>query len=178
MKKLLLVFGYASILWACSKPVETVPEPVVEAKPMPTEFADLKYMDIGKQGISNLATGNVDGWMDGFADNAVYVWSSGDSIVGKPAISAYWKDRRTNVIDTITFTNDVWLPIKVNEPQQSVVARGVWLLGWYQVLTKYKNGKHVGMWIHTDFHFNENDKIDRAIQYIDRAPINAALAKK
>ena len=34
------------------------------------------------------------------------------------------------------------------------------------------------MWIHTDLHFNENDKIDRLIQYLDRAPINAALAKK
>lgn len=178
MKNYLLLFCCASILLACSKPAETVPEPVVEAKPMPTEFADLKYMEIGKQGIANMSSGNVDGWMSAFADNAVYVWSSGDSLVGKQAITDYWKDRRTNVIDSITFMNDVWLPIKVNEPQQRVVTRGVWLLSWYQVLTKYKNGKKLGMWIHTDMHFDNNDKIDRAIQYIDRAPINAALAKK
>jgi hypothetical protein len=116
--------------------------------------------------------------MEAFADNAVYVWSSGDSLNGKKAITDYWKDRRSNVIDSLTFMNDVWLPIKVNEPQQKVVKRGVWLLSWYQVSTKYKNGKKVGMWVHTDMHFNENDKIDRVIQYLDRAPINAALAKK
>ena len=145
---------------------------------MPTEFADLKYIDVGKQGLADLASGNIDGWASQFADDAHYVWSSGDSLVGKAAITDYWKDRRGNVIDSITFTNDVWLPVKVNEPQRSVVARGVWLLGWYQVLTKYKNGKKVGMWIHTDYHFNESDQIDRVILYIDRAPINAALAKK
>lgn len=178
MKNYFLLLCCASILLACSKPAETMQEPIVEAKPMPTEFADLKYMDIGKQGISNLATGNVDAWMEAFTDNAVYIWSSGDSIVGKQAITAYWKDRRSNVIDTISFMNDIWLPIKVNEPQKSVVDPGVWLLSWYQVLTKYKNGKAVGMWIHTDLHFNDSDKIDKVIQYIDRAPINAALAKK
>jgi hypothetical protein len=31
--------------------------------------------------------------------------------------------------------------------------------------------------IHTDMHFNDADKIDRVIQYLDRVPINAALAK-
>jgi len=178
MKKYLALFCCASIFLACSKPAETVTEPIVETKPLPTEFADLKYTEIGKQGIASLSAGDVDGWMSAFADNAVYVWSSGDSLVGKQAITDYWKDRRNNIIDSLTFTNDVWLPIKVNEPQQSVVARGVWLLCWYQVATKYKNGKKIGMWIHTDLHFNESDKIDRAIQYLDRAPINAALAKK
>jgi hypothetical protein len=178
MKKYFLLICCASLFVGCNKPAEQVAEPVVEAKPLPTEFADLKYMEMGKQGIASLASGDVDGWMSSFADNAVYVWSSGDSLVGKQAITEYWKDRRNNVIDSLTFMNDVWLPIQVNEPQRSVVARGVWLLSWYQVVTKYKNGKKIGMWIHTDLHFDNNDKIDRAIQYIDRAPINAALAKK
>jgi hypothetical protein len=32
--------------------------------------------------------------------------------------------------------------------------------------------------VHTDFHYDSADKVDIAVQYIDRAPINAALAKK
>jgi hypothetical protein len=37
--------------------------------------------------------------MDGeFADNAVYYWNSGDSLVGKPAIDKYWRNRRANVL--------------------------------------------------------------------------------
>ena len=31
--------------------------------------------------------------------------------------------------------------------------------------------------IHTVQHFDANDKIDRVVQYLDRVPINAAMAK-
>ena len=133
-------------------------------------------MDVGKKGIAALSAGDVEGWMNGYADNAVYVWNNGDSIAGKAAITAYWKKRRTEAIDSISFTNAIFLPIKVNQPQ-SVEAPGVWLLGWYQVNAKYKTGKRMTQWIHTDMHFDANDKIDRVIQYLDRAPINAAMMK-
>jgi hypothetical protein len=43
---------------------------------------------------------------------------------------------------------------------------------------KYKTGKKLMFWVHTDYHFDANDKIDRAIQYIDMAPIKEAIAKK
>lgn len=142
----------------------------------PAEFADAKYAGIGKAGIAALSSGNVDGWMAGYADNATYVWNNGDSLVGKVAITDYWKKRRTEVIDSISFTNDIWLPLKINKPQ-SVEAPGTWLLSWYQVDAKYKTGKHMRQWIHTDMHFNTDDKIDRVIQYMDRALINAAMAK-
>jgi hypothetical protein len=32
-------------------------------------------------------------------------------------------------------------------------------------------------WIHTDFHFDENDKIDEVNQYLDKAAINEAMKK-
>jgi hypothetical protein len=55
---------------------------------------------------------------------------------------------------------------------------GIWLLSWYQVNVKYKAAaKPIGFWIHTDYHFDANDKIDRAVQYIDMAPIKAAIGK-
>jgi hypothetical protein len=182
MKKLMVGLFISAILIACNneKPAEqkeeSAPAPVTETKMQPSEFADPKYMEIGKNGLAALSKGDVAGWMNSFAENAVYMWNSLDSLVGKPAISDYWTKRRTDIIDSINFTNMIFLPIKVNQPQ-SIEAPGVWLLGWYTVSSKYKTGKRMTQLIHTDMHFNANDQIDRVIQYIDRVPINAALKK-
>ena len=145
------------------------------AKAQPAEFADPKYMEVGKQMLAQFESGNITEWLNGYADNAVYAWSSGDSLVGKAAIEKYWKDRRGGVIDSIDFSNDIWIPIKVNTPQRGPDEPGVWLLSWYQVNVKYKTGKRLMFWVHTDHHFDANDKIDRSIQYIDMAPIKEAI---
>lgn len=170
----------STFLFACNTP-ETADNNAAatqpEAKQQPTEFADTKYSDIGKRGIAALASGDVDGWMADFADNTKYYWNGGDSLIGKAAITEYWKKRRGEVIDSMHFMNDIWLPLKVNMPQQQVQTAGVWLLSWYQVMAKYKTGKTMGQWIHTDMHFDANDKIDQVVQYIDRAPIMAATTK-
>lgn len=188
MKKLLSLAAGCCILLACnnqpaaeSSKSETPAAAAADAPattPRDVDFADAKYMDIGKAALAAMSKGDVAGWLSGYADNAVYIWSAGDSLSGLPAISKYWTDRRSKVIDSITFSNDIWLAIKVNKPQRGPDMPGVWLMGWYQFLSKYKNGQKAGGWIHMDLHFNDAGKIDRAIQYIDRAPINAALAKK
>jgi hypothetical protein len=184
MQRLLQLVFISSLFFACtnSKPADTAATTsdsavaAAPAKPQPAEFADPKYVDIGKKGLASLSSGDVDGWMASFADNAVYLWNNGDSLSGKAAIAAYWKHRRTNVIDSIRFSDEIWLPIKVNQPQ-SIEQPGVWLLGWYRVSSKYKTGKSMSQFIHSDMHFDANDKIDRVIQYLDRAPINAATKK-
>jgi hypothetical protein len=145
--------------------------------PPQAEFADQKYVDLGKKANALFEKGDMDAWLDQFSDSAVYRWSGGDSLIGKAAIVKYWKDRRANVIDSIHFENDIWLPIKVNQPQKGPDVAGIWLLGWEQPFVKYKNGKKITFWIHTDSHYDKNDKVDILIQYIDRAPINAALKK-
>jgi hypothetical protein len=185
MKKFLIIASGLLILLACNNEQKNSSDTKMasdasdsSAKKQQAEFADSKYADMGKASLAKFETGDVDGWLSDFADNAVYSWSSGDSIVGKKAITDYWKDRRMNVIDSIKFSNDIWLPIKVNTPQRGPDVPGVWLLSWYQVNVKYKSAKSLSFWVHTDFHFDSNDKIDRAVQYIDRAPINAAVGKK
>lgn len=174
-----VVLGLLFIVACNNEPAPTT-EPAAEttpATPAPAEFADAKYAAIGKQGVADLAAGNVDGWMNSFADNAVYVWNSGDSLAGKPAITDYWKKRRGEAIESMSFSNEIYLPVKVNQPQ-SVEQSGIWVLCWYQVTAKYKaTGKSMSQWIHTDLHFDANDKIDRVIQYVDRVPINAASTK-
>ena len=133
---------------------------------------------MGKTSLTALANGDIDGWGASLADNVVYIWSSGDSLVGKQAVINYWKDRRGNVIDSLSFVNDIWLPIKVNTSQKGPDIPGVWLCSWYQSQVKYKNGKKLFVGIHTVSHYDANDKVDRVVQYLDRAPINAALGVK
>jgi hypothetical protein len=187
MKKVFFfVLGCLFLLACNNKPAETTAAKTdssattaSETKTPPqSEFADPKYTEIGKKMLEQMSSGNMDGWNENFADNAVYRWSSGDSLAGKEAIAKYWTERRTKVIDSISFTNDIWLPVKVNTPQKGPDTKGVWLLSWYLVNAKYKNGNKVGFFVHTDFHFNDADKVDQAIQYIDRVPINKALGIK
>ena len=181
MKKAALALILSGILLACnnSKTGEqtTMVKDASDAKPQPAEFADAKYMDMGKQMMQKFESGDIDSWVNMFADKALYCWSSGVSLAGQKAIADYWKNRRTNVIDSIHFTNDIWLPIKINQPQKGPDAPGNWLLSWYQVNSKYKSGKKLQFWVHTDYHFDASDKIDQAIQYIDMAPIKAATMK-
>ncbi len=143
----------------------------------PAEFADPKYSEIVRAGLDALSKGDIAAWMDTYADNAVYVWNNGDSLAGKAAISEYWTNRRTNDIESLTFENEILLPVKVNT-SQSVEAPGIWVLAWYQTTAKYKlSGKSMTQWIHSDSHFDANGKIDRSISYLDREMINAAMKK-
>ncbi len=186
MRRMLTLAAGCCILFACNnnKPADSTAAATADTtaaakdtKPRATEFADAKYTDMGKKNLAQLSSGDVDGWMGSFADNARFLWSSGDSLVGKAAIANYWKERRIKIIDSITFDNDIWLPIKINEPQKGPDRAGIWLLSWYQVHVKYKNGKKLVFWIHADNHFDSTDKIDQVVQYIDKAPINKALGK-
>lgn len=164
------------VITACNNEAkqEASTEPAAtETKPAPAEFADAKYAQIGKDFLANMSSGNMDSWANSMVDNVVWLWNNGDSIAGKQAVVAYWKDRRTNAIDSISFSNDIWLPVKVNTPQKNEQP-GVWLLGWYQISAKYKTGKSMSQWSHIDYHFDANEKVDRVIQYLDRVPINAA----
>jgi hypothetical protein len=179
MKKLMVGLFISASIIACNndKPAEqkeeTAAVPVTETKTLPAEFADPKYTEMGKNALAALSKGDIAGWMNGYAENAVYQFNSGDSIVGKTAITNYWTKRRTEVIDSISFSNMIFLPLKVNQPQ-SIEQPGIWLLGWYRVSAKYKSGNSMSQLLHTDIHFNSSDQIDRVIMYIDRVPINAA----
>lgn len=184
MKKLLSWVAGCCILLSCNnnKPAETntgnSKDTLSTAGPGGTkqaDFADARYVEMGKKTLGLFAAGDIDGWMNAYADTAMFRWSSGDSLAGKAAITSFWKERRTKVIDSIQTSNDIWIPIKVNTPQQGPDIPGVWLLNWHQVNVKYKNGKRLMFWVHIDMHYNSDDKIDQIIQYIDRAPINKAL---
>ena len=185
MKKAFFLGLCSLALFSCAyqspdaEKTETTVSAVAEtaAAPQPAEFADPKYGDISKKGLANLSSGDIDAWMSTFADNAVWQFNNGDSLTGKAAISDYWKKRRTETIDSISFSNEIYLPLKVNNPQ-SIEQPGIWVLSWYSTNAKYKTGKRMSQLIHAAMHFDASDKIDRVIMYLDRVPINAAMSKK
>ena len=188
MKRFFILAACSMLLFACSNDKtdesKTTNDSTMNAntdkdkKMQPSEFADPKYAEWGKKMADQLSSGDIDGWLSNYADNAKFRWSSGDSLDGKAAIANYWKNRRMNVIDSISFSNYIWLPLKVNTPQTAFDAAGVWLISWYQTSVRYKSGKKLVFWVHIDHHYDANDKIDQTIQYIDMAPINAAIGKK
>jgi hypothetical protein len=183
MKNVFYALVGSAVLFSCAQPKQeqqAEATPVVEAKPQPVDLADQKYVAMGKDATAGLASGDIAAWMKDFGDNARFYWSGGDSVIGKKAITDYWTDRRGKVIDKLVFSSGIWLPVKVNDPKYlgGNATPGTWLLSWYDIEATYKNGAAVKFRAHTDMHFDANDKIDIALMYFDRAPINAALAKK
>jgi ketosteroid isomerase-like protein len=189
MKKILSLLIIPVLLYGCSnaadeqkKKDEAAAMPAeaakpADAKPMAAaEIGDPKYIAIGKAGLEAMHNHDVNSFTDKYADNVVYIWNNGDSLVGKAAVVKYWNDRFATVLDSLSFSNQIWLPVKVNQPQ-SIEAPGTWLMTWYMVSAKYKNGKSMHQWIHNTMHFNADDKVDRVLQFRDQAPIMAAMKK-
>lgn len=177
MKKLLPLVGAVCILVACNQPKQETDATTAPAKPAATEF-DTTNLKSCKQALMALASGDVDAFTGNLADNAVYAWNAGDSVAGKAAIVTYWKERRGNVIDKLDILQDIWLGIKVNESLQKGVQPGAYVFGWAKITASYKGGKSMTQWIHNVYHFNASGKIDRVNQFLDRAPIAAAMPAK
>jgi PBP1b-binding outer membrane lipoprotein LpoB len=108
MKQFFAIVIFAVLLFSCKNQSSTdATEAAKTATPQPAEFADAKYVEIGKNGLANMASKDIATWMNSFADNAVYVWNNGDSLAGKAAISDYWTKRMAEAITEISFTNDI-----------------------------------------------------------------------
>ena len=139
-----------------------------------TEILDLSAADPITKSLAAFAKGDLDGMTADYDDNVRYTWSSGDSAIGKKAVKDYYAGR-WKLIESISFSNDIKLPLQVNESQQPKAAPpGKWVLYWVQTNVKYKNGKTLNFWQHSVNHFNDAGKIDFVGQYIDRYPIMEA----
>ncbi len=172
MEKLIVIILMAGLIGSCSKRKDDFS--AIETKmPMPMEFSGTQFRDKAKEGLMSLSNKDFDGFIKDFSENAVYRFSYGDSIAGKEAIFNYWKERMTNVVDKLEVSNDVWLPIRVNQSDKA--RKGEWVLCWFKVNATYKTGKSMTQWVHTLYHFDESGKIDQVIQFLDRAPIERAL---
>lgn len=175
MRNLIIALLGCALLWACNQPKS---EEHASVTKQPMEIGDSKYIDISKQMLRDICEGNVDAFTAQLSDNTQFNWNYLDSLLGKDAIVEYWKDRRTKVIDTLTYTGDIWIVVKANEPPAKGLPTGTWVFGWYKATAKYiPTGKSMTQWIHQVQHFDEKDKVDYTAQFLDRIPIHAALRK-
>ena len=186
MKKVLFGVIISAVLIACSndkteeKTVAAEPPPA-ETKKAATEVLDLSEADGIKAGSQALANKDVAGMTANYSDDVRYLWSAGDSLIGKQAVVDYWNGRM-QIIDSINFLETIVLPLRVNESQSpKYAATGKWVMAWNLTHIKYKNGKKLTFWVHTDYHFDDAGKVNTVVQYIDRHPIMEAtkgLGKK
>ncbi len=181
MKKILLALLCAATLYACNQPQQAqeakTETTAVDTTPKAVEMGDPAGIETGKSMLAAFTEGNMDKYLANFADDAKYYWNNGDSLIGKAAISEFWKKRRSEVVKTATYDNQIWLPVKINQPQSTEMP-GNWLLGWARVSITYKNDKSMTQWMHWTIHFNDNNQIDQMNHFVDMEPINAALAPR
>src|SRR4051812_7289754 len=100
MKKVLGLLVCSVLLFSCNNEPKTAETTGAKAAADSTatiskdvEIGDTKYVTIAKKHMVDLERGDIDSWMADLSDNAVYRWNNFDSLVGKPAITDYWKKR-------------------------------------------------------------------------------------
>jgi hypothetical protein len=179
MKKILVGVLLSVFFIACNNETKeetkpaTTDAPAAEAKKGGDEILDMKEADEAKNILLAFSKGDVNGMTASFDENARAYWAGGDSIIGKKAIQDYWNGR-LKLIESLQIVDQVLLPVKVNTSQAPQHALGKWVLVWTSVSVKYKNGKSLNFWTHSDYHYNDAGKIDVGIHYMDRHPIMEA----
>jgi hypothetical protein len=181
MKKFLFGALISTIFISCAdkaeeKPVTTEASAptTTETKKAATEVLDLSEADGIKAGLTAFTKGDIDGMTANFDDNVRYFFSGGDSLIGKQKVKDYYTGR-WKLIDSVMYSENVVLPIRINESQSPKYATpGKWVLNWSFAHVKYKNGKWLHFWIHTDYYFNDAGKVATVVQYIDFHPIREA----
>lgn len=134
---------------------------------------DMSEADPVKKSFDAFSKGDVDAMVSIYDDTVFYAFSGGDTLRGKLAVADYYKGR-WKLLDSVQFSDQIVLPIQVNESQSKAAPAGKWVLFWSAVDAKYKNGKKIHFWIHNVNHYNDAGKIDFASQYIDRVPLMEA----
>ena len=177
MKKILPVIFIAAVLFACNseeKKAETsTTDSKTETGKAPVELInDSSFLASSKATMTAFENKDINGYTANMADNIKFRWSNGDSLVGLQAVKDYWSGRFNNVIDTIRFSNHIFLPVMANvSPNGGTTPSGKWMLNWHMVNVKYKNGKTLNFWVHNAQHYNDAGKIDDYAQYMDRHPV-------
>jgi hypothetical protein len=187
MKRIISFIFLSVLLFACNnekkdESAATIAEVKPDKGPAPVELImDSNFVNGTKATMAAFENKDIEGYTANMDDNIKFRWSGGDSLVGKQAVKDYYTGR-FNIIDNIKFSNPIFLPLMANvSPNGGATQAGKWMLDWYMVNVKYKNGKAIGFWVHNTMHYNAAGKIDEASQFIDRAPINEAtkdLVKK
>jgi hypothetical protein len=175
MRIALLMLALGSLVFvACKEKTEekadTASAPTVKA---PMELLDSTHNRGIQASFDAFSRKDIDAFTADMDDNIMYMWSGGDSLVGKQAVKDYYAGR-FKLIENISFSNHIFMPVMANVAPAEGVPMGKWVLHWAQADVTYKNGKSIRFWMHQTNHYNTAGKLDYIDQYIDRAPIMEA----
>ena len=180
MKKFLFGVFISAFLIACNNEKTegntATTEPTTTSTDTKTTGDQLLAMSEGdwaKTALAAFAKGDIDGMTANYEDTVFYLWSAMDSLRGKKAVQDYYKGR-WKLIDSLSFSDHVILPINMAVQQTPFAPTGRWTLVWSFAHVKYKNGKKLNFWVHNVYHHTSSGKVDFVGQYLDRQPIVTA----
>ena len=182
MKKILLGICISVFLLACNsekKEDKTASTDAVtttaptENKTAGDELLPASEGDGVKNSVIAFSKGDIDAMTSNYDDNVHFLWSNGDSMVGKKVVQDYYKGR-WKLIDSLNYSDHIVVALNTRVQQSKFAPTGKWVLIWSFAHVKYKNGKKLDFWVHSVYHHNDAGKIDFIGQYIDRHPIMEA----
>ncbi len=139
------------------------------------EAASQEYADLTQKTLDLLTEFDLETWKEYLADDVVWYWPDGTSetrhtINGKEELITWWKNWKETTGAQISFTNNTFLPLKVNKPSNYYKLVGTGVLA-YTDLTISIQDKSTSVRQHMVFMFDENKKINHALLYYDRTGI-------
>lgn len=175
MKKILMGMFVSAFMISCNsekKDSETAGTDSAAAKTT-DEVLAMSEGDWAKTALAAFSKGDVEGMTANYEDTVLFLWSSMDSLRGKTAVQDYYKGR-WQIIDSISFSDHIILPVNIKTQQSPFAPTGKWTLVWSFAHVKYKNGNKIDFWVHNVYHHSSSGKVDFVGQYIDRHPIMEA----
>lgn len=144
------------------------------------ELASDEYSDLAEEALSHLADLDIDAWGEMLADDVTYYFPDGDSgtrtvLTGKEEVINWWQNWKENSgIESMTFTEPVFLPVIANRTLNYSGLEGVFVISYFSNEMVF-NGNPVRLRMNYVSFFNDENLIYRYYSYYDRTPIIEAM---
>ena len=139
------------------------------------ELASEEYSDLVQKTFDLLSEFDLETWQEYLADNVEWFWPDGNSetrhsIKGKDELVSWWKNWKETTSGELVFTNNSFLPLKINKPSNHYKLVGTGVIS-YTDLTISIGDKSTSVRQNIVFMFNNDKKISHALLYYDRTGI-------
>ena len=139
------------------------------------EAASQEYADLAQKTLDLLSEFDLETWKEYLADDVEWYWPDGNSetrnsIKGKEELITWWKNWKETTGGLMSFTNNTFLPIKVNTASNYYKLVGTGVLAYTDATISLQD-KSTSVRMHMVFMFDENKKISHALLYYDRTGI-------
>lgn len=168
------IFICALLFIGCTETNTEKPNAVEKEIPM-LEAASQEYADLVQNSLDLLTKFDIEAWSELLADDVMWYWPDGtsetrNSIKGKDALIAWWKNWKETTGGQLTFENNTLLPLKVNKPSNYYKLVGTGVIA-YTDLTISIGDKSTSVRQNMVYMFNDDKKMTHVLLYYDRTGI-------